>query len=163
MATVKVDKSNFKSDVLDSNVPVVVDFWAEWCGPCKMIGPSLEEIANEMAGKVKITKLNVDENQDLAAQYGVRSIPTLDGFQERRTGGDEGRRAAQERAQRLDQERKLSLQAFQHEPRTASVRGFFVSIAALRRFRAALRRRGRASRRSGCGRVRRGEACRQWP
>jgi thioredoxin 1 len=77
MATVKVDKSNFKSDVLDSNVPVVVDFWAEWCGPCKMIGPSLEEISNEMAGKVKITKLNVDENQDLAAQYGVRSIPTL--------------------------------------------------------------------------------------
>ena len=56
---------------------MVVDFWAEWCGPCKMIGPSLEEISNEMAGKVKITKLNVDENQDLAAQYGVRSIPTL--------------------------------------------------------------------------------------
>lgn len=77
MATVKIDNSNFKSDVLDSDVPVVVDFWAEWCGPCKMIAPSLEEIATEMAGKVKVTKLNVDENQELAAQYGVRSIPTL--------------------------------------------------------------------------------------
>jgi len=77
MATVKVDKNNFQSDVLDSNVPVVVDFWAEWCGPCKMIGPSLEEISTEMAGKVKITKVNVDENQDIAAQYGIRSIPTL--------------------------------------------------------------------------------------
>jgi thioredoxin 1 len=70
MATVKVDKSNFKSDVLDADVPVIVDFWAEWCGPCKMIGPSLEEISNEMAGKVKITK-------DIAARYGIRSIPTL--------------------------------------------------------------------------------------
>lgn len=77
MATVKIDKSNFKSDVLDSDVPVVVDFWAEWCGPCKMIAPSLEEIATEMAGKIKVTKVNVDENQDIAAQYGVRSIPTL--------------------------------------------------------------------------------------
>jgi len=77
MATVKVDDSNFQSDVLDSDVPVVVDFWAEWCGPCKMIAPSLEEIATEMDGDVKITKLNIDENPDLAAQYGVRSIPTL--------------------------------------------------------------------------------------
>ena len=73
----KIDKSNFKTDVLDSDIPVVVDFWAEWCGPCKMIAPSLEEIAREMAGKVKVTKVNVDENQDLAAQYGIRSIPTL--------------------------------------------------------------------------------------
>lgn len=77
MATVKVDKTNFKSEVLDSNVPVVVDFWAEWCGPCKMIGPSLEEISGEMAGKVKIVKLNIDENPELGAQFGVRSIPTL--------------------------------------------------------------------------------------
>ena len=77
MATVKVDKSNFKSDVLDAREAVVVDFWAEWCGPCKMIAPALEEIANEMGGKVKIAKLNIDENPELAAQFGVRSIPTL--------------------------------------------------------------------------------------
>ena len=77
MATVKVDNNNFKADVLEAEGPVVVDFWAEWCGPCKMIGPSLEEIATEMAGKVKITKLNIDENPELAAQFGVRSIPTL--------------------------------------------------------------------------------------
>jgi thioredoxin 1 len=77
MATVKVDKNNFKADVLDAKAPVVVDFWAEWCGPCKMIGPSLEEIATELAGKVKIVKLNIDENPELAAQFGVRSIPTL--------------------------------------------------------------------------------------
>ena len=77
MTTVKVDKSNFKADVLDADVPVVVDFWAEWCGPCKMIAPSLEEIATEIGDAVKITKLNIDENPELAAQYGVRSIPTL--------------------------------------------------------------------------------------
>ena len=77
MATVKVDNKNFKSDVLEAEGPVVVDFWAEWCGPCKMIGPSLEEISREMDGKVKITKLNIDENPELAAQFGVRSIPTL--------------------------------------------------------------------------------------
>lgn len=77
MATVKVDNNSFKSDVLESAEPVVVDFWAEWCGPCKMIAPSLEEIATEMNGKIKVAKLNIDENPELAAQYGVRSIPTL--------------------------------------------------------------------------------------
>lgn len=77
MATVKVDTSNFQSEVLDSTEPVVVDFWAEWCGPCKMIAPSLEEISTELAGKVKVVKLNIDENPELAAQFGVRSIPTL--------------------------------------------------------------------------------------
>ncbi|AXV16907.1 thioredoxin [Neorhizobium sp. SOG26] len=77
MATVKVDSNNFQAEVLNSAEPVVVDFWAEWCGPCKMIGPSLEEISTELAGKVKVVKLNIDENPDLAAQYGVRSIPTL--------------------------------------------------------------------------------------
>ena len=77
MATVKVDNANFQTEVLNSSEPVVVDFWAEWCGPCKMIGPSLEELSNEFAGKVKIAKINVDENPELAAQFGVRSIPML--------------------------------------------------------------------------------------
>lgn len=77
MSTIKVDSSNFQKEVLDSAEPVVVDFWAEWCGPCKMIAPSLEEISNELAGKLKVAKLNIDENPDIAAQYGVRSIPTL--------------------------------------------------------------------------------------
>jgi thioredoxin 1 len=77
MATVKVDNANFQKEVLESVEPVVVDFWAEWCGPCKMIAPSLEEIATELAGKVKVAKLNIDENPELAAQFGVRSIPTL--------------------------------------------------------------------------------------
>lgn len=77
MATVKVDNANFQSEVLNSAEPVVVDFWAEWCGPCKMIGPSLEELSQEFAGKVKIAKLNVDENPELAAKFGVRSIPML--------------------------------------------------------------------------------------
>lgn len=77
MATVTVDNSNFAANVLQSAEPVVVDFWAEWCGPCKMIAPALEEISAEYAGKVKIAKLNIDENPELAAQYGVRSIPTL--------------------------------------------------------------------------------------
>ncbi|HWD14789.1 thioredoxin [Pseudochrobactrum algeriensis] len=77
MATVKIDNSNFESDVLKASEPVVVDFWAEWCGPCKMIAPALEEISAEMSGQVKIAKVNIDENPELAAQYGVRSIPTL--------------------------------------------------------------------------------------
>ncbi len=77
MATVKIDNSNFESDVLKASEPVVVDFWAEWCGPCKMIAPALEEISSEMADQVKIAKVNIDENPELAAQYGVRSIPTL--------------------------------------------------------------------------------------
>ncbi len=76
MATKKIDKTNFESDVLNAGKPVVVDFWAEWCGPCKMIAPSLEEISEENAA-IDVVKVNIDENPDLAAQFGVRSIPTL--------------------------------------------------------------------------------------
>ena len=77
MAVGKVSDASFETDVLKSSGPVVVDFWAEWCGPCKMIGPALEEIAGAMGDKVKIVKLNVDENPGTAAKYGIMSIPTL--------------------------------------------------------------------------------------
>jgi thioredoxin len=74
---VALTQENFAQEVLQSPKPVLVDFWAEWCGPCKMIAPLLEELAEEYDGKVKIGKLNTDEQQQLAAQYGIRSIPTL--------------------------------------------------------------------------------------
>ncbi|MCF6272252.1 MAG: thioredoxin [Rhodobacteraceae bacterium] len=77
MATVKVTDSSFQADVLESDVPVVVDFWAEWCGPCKMIGPALEELSEEYGDTVKIAKLNVDENANIPAQMGIRGIPAL--------------------------------------------------------------------------------------
>ena len=75
--TSKVTDASFKADVLDSSEPVVVDFWAEWCGPCRMIAPALDEISKELQGKVKIVKMNVDENQQVPGQFGIRSIPTL--------------------------------------------------------------------------------------
>ena len=77
MATVKVDSANFQSEVLDSTVPVVVDFWAEWCGPCKQIAPALDEIAAQYEGRLTVAKVNIDENPETPGRYGVRGIPTL--------------------------------------------------------------------------------------
>ncbi|MBP7952151.1 MAG: thioredoxin [Sphingorhabdus sp.] len=77
MATVAVGDDNFEANVLNSSKPVVVDFWAEWCGPCKMIGPSLEELSEELGEQVTITKLNIDDHPDTPSKYGVRGIPTM--------------------------------------------------------------------------------------
>jgi len=74
---IEVTDANFQSEVLDSDVPVIVDFWAAWCGPCRMVGPIVEEIAEDQAGKVKVMKLNVDENRETATKYGIMSIPTI--------------------------------------------------------------------------------------
>jgi thioredoxin 1 len=77
MSTLKVTDDSFSSDVLQAQGPILVDFWAEWCGPCKQIGPALEEISQEMAGRVQVAKLNIDENPMTPGQLGVRGIPTL--------------------------------------------------------------------------------------
>ncbi len=77
MATKSITDASFADDVLNADGPVLVDFWAEWCGPCKMIGPSLEEISDELVGKVTIAKINIDENPDAPGKYGVRGIPTM--------------------------------------------------------------------------------------
>ena len=77
MATKAISDSSFATDVLASDKPVLVDFWAEWCGPCKMIGPALEEISDELGEKVTIAKLNIDDHPDAPAKYGVRGIPTM--------------------------------------------------------------------------------------
>ncbi|MEB8388954.1 thioredoxin [Rhodobacteraceae bacterium KMM 6894] len=77
MATVAVTDDTFDAQVKNSDIPVVVDFWAEWCGPCKQIGPALEELSSEMDGKVKVVKVDIDNNQTMAANLGVRGIPAL--------------------------------------------------------------------------------------
>ena len=77
MATKQVTDASFQTDVIASDTPVLVDFWAEWCGPCKMIGPSLEELSEELGERVSIVKVNIDENPDAPGRYGVRGIPTM--------------------------------------------------------------------------------------
>jgi len=77
MATKAISDASFQTDVLSADTPVLVDFWAEWCGPCKMIGPALEEISEELAGKVTIAKINIDDHPDAPSRYGVRGIPTM--------------------------------------------------------------------------------------
>ncbi len=77
MGTIKITKDNFEAEVLRSDKPVLIDFWAEWCGPCRMVGPVVEEIGTELADKAKIGKINVDEQPELASSFRVMSIPTL--------------------------------------------------------------------------------------
>ena len=81
MALIKVTDGSFQGDVLDCKTPVLVDFWAEWCGPCRMIAPSLEELSSELEGRIVVAKINIDENPQVPTKYGVRGIPTLMIFQ----------------------------------------------------------------------------------
>jgi thioredoxin 1 len=100
MAVGKVSDADFEAEVLKASSPVVVDFWAEWCGPCKMIAPALEEISGSLGAKVKIVKLNVDENPATASKYGIMSIPTLMVF---KNGKEASRQVGAGPKQKLEQ------------------------------------------------------------
>ena len=82
MAEIIITNDNFESEVLNSSIPVLVDFWASWCGPCRLLAPAIDQLAREYAGRVKIGKINVDEEPQLAAQFGIVSIPTVKVFRE---------------------------------------------------------------------------------
>ncbi len=88
MTEIIVDEKNFDQEVLKSEIPVMLDFWAVWCGPCKVLSPIVEELANDFAGKLKVGKVNVDENNNLAMQFGVMSIPTLKFFKDGNVVGE---------------------------------------------------------------------------
>lgn len=88
MNEVKIDEQNFQKEVLESEHPVMLDFWAVWCGPCKVLSPIVEELSHEYAGKLKVGKVNVDENNNLAAQYGIMSIPTIKFFKNGKVVGE---------------------------------------------------------------------------
>ena len=77
MTVINIDENNFEEEVVKSSLPYLVDFWAEWCGPCKNLAPILEEISDELKDKIKIGKINIDDNQELAAKFSIRSIPTM--------------------------------------------------------------------------------------
>lgn len=102
---VELNETNFEAEVLKSSQPVLVDFWAEWCGPCKMLAPVLDEIVTEQAGRAKVAKVNVDENTDLAAQYQIQAIPTLlyfaDGELRDKSVGVQGKKAILSRLEGL--------------------------------------------------------------
>ena len=104
-AAIEINEANFEAEVLKSTQPVLVDFWAEWCGPCKMLAPVLDEIAAEQSGRVKVAKVNVDENPVLAARFGIQSIPTLlyfaGGEIRNRSVGVQGKRAILSRLEGL--------------------------------------------------------------
>lgn len=102
--TTQVDTGSFETEVLQSSQPVLVDFWAPWCGPCKMIAPIVEELASEYAGRVKVAKVNVDNNQELAARFGIRGIPTVIIFKDGKVSSSfVGLRSKGDLAQALDQ------------------------------------------------------------
>lgn len=88
MSEITLTSSNFETEVLNSTVPVLVDFWAVWCGPCRTVAPIIEELAKEYEGKIKVGKVNVDENNDLASRYGIMSIPTIKFFKDGKIVGE---------------------------------------------------------------------------